>query len=64
MKDISLNFLSTKGTLVYGHPWYFARALNARLAAKELRPDTFHGWIVVDFGSAPLAKHIYAANFG
>ncbi len=64
VKDISLNFLSTKGTLLYGHPWYFARSLNARLAAKELPADRFYGWIVVDFGSAPLAKHIYAANFG
>ena len=61
--DISLNFLSTKGSFAYGHPYFFARTLNQRLQALPLRPEAFPGWIVVDFGGAPLARHIYEVNF-
>ena len=57
--NIAIHFLSTKGTAKFGHPYGFARDLNPRLA--EL--DGLSGWIVVDFGSAPLAAHIYQANF-
>ena len=59
--DIALHFLSTKGTAAYGHPYGFARALNARLA--ETPPDAISGWIVLDFFSAPLAAQIYETNF-
>ena len=59
--DVALHFLSTKGTLVQGHPFAHASDLNPRLAAV---PSTdLSGWIVVDFSSAPLAAHIYEANF-
>lgn len=61
--DVSLNFLSTKGSFVYGHPWFFAHSLNERLASLPLSAERFPGWIVVDFGSAELARHIYEANF-
>ena len=64
VKDISLNFLSTKGSRSYGHPYRYARVLNTRLLGTALPAGSFHGWIVVDFGSAPLASHIYRANFG
>ena len=64
VKDISLNFLSTKGSQSYGHPYRYARVLNTRLLGTALPAGSFHGWIVVDFGSAPLASHIYRANFG
>ena len=60
-EDLSIHFLSTKGTLRYGHPYFFAKTLNARLmelASRELR-----GWIVVDFGDANLAEQIWSANF-
>lgn len=59
--DISIHFLSTKGTLAYGHPYYFAARLNPRLT--NLAADQLRGWIVADFGDAPLAAHIYEANF-
>lgn len=64
VRDVSLNFLSTKGSWRYGHPWYFARALNTHLMSMKFGADRFYGWIVMDFGGAPLAEHIYSANFG
>ena len=57
--DIALHFLSTKGTAAYGHPYAFARALNARVSEQA----SFDGWVVLDFLSAPLAERIYAVNF-
>ena len=59
--DLSIHFLSTKGTLAYGHPYYFAKTLNARLL--ELPGSELRGWIIVDFADADLAAHIWAANF-
>ena len=57
--DVALHFLSTKGSAAYGHPYAFARELNRRL----LTQHSLDGWIVLDFFSAPLAEHIYSANF-
>lgn len=59
--DLSVHFLSTKGTLAYGHPWYFANTLNARLL--ELPASELRGWIIVDFADADLAAHIWSSNF-
>lgn len=58
-EELAIHFLSTKGTAAYGHPYSFAKALNPRL----LEQDALSGWIVVDFGSASMAKGIYANNF-
>jgi len=58
---LSIHFLSTNGTAAYGHPYKYASALNPRLAA--LSEAELRGWIVVDFATAPLAAHIYGANF-
>ena len=57
--NVSLSFLSTKGNATYGHPHFFAARLNPRLAEK----NGLSGWIVLDFGSAPLAERIYRNNF-
>lgn len=57
----AIQFLSTKGTLAYGHPYAFAKKLNPWLMKMILPADA--GWIVVDFASAPLAEHIYSTNF-
>lgn len=57
---ISLSFLSTRGESAYGHPYEFAKELNARLM--EAEDARLGGWIVVDFGSAPLAERIYRLN--
>ena len=59
--DIALHFLSTKGTAAYGHPYGFAKDLNARLGV--LPSPTLSGWIVLDYFSAPLAAQIYESNF-
>lgn len=59
--DIRLHFLSTKGTFVQGHPYAFAKQLNPKLAA--VPGEMLSGWIVIDFASAPLARHIWQANF-
>ena len=58
---LSLNFLSTNGTASYGHPYSHAKELNARLSV--LPQTELKGWIIVDFAAAPLAAHIYGANF-
>ena len=60
-EDLSVHFLSTKGTLIYGHPYLFAKPLNARLL--ELPQDALRGWIIVDFADAQIAQHIWSANF-
>lgn len=58
---LSVNFLSTNGTPAYGHPYRYAKELNARLMT--LPREELRGWIIVDFADAPLAEHIYSANF-
>ena len=57
--DIVLSFLSTKGTASYGHPWRYAKDLNARL----LKMGDLTGWVVLDFLDARLAYHLYSMNF-
>lgn len=59
--DLSIHFLSTKGTLPYGHPYFFAKSLNAKLM--DLPPEDLRGWIVIDFADAALVEHIWSANF-
>ena len=59
--DVALHFLSTKGTFVQGHPYGHAKELNARLMGYPTAQ--LKGWIIIDFGSAQLAEHIYKANF-
>ena len=60
-EECYLSFLSTKGMAAYGHPFHFARTLNAQLMELPLTQGS--GWIIVDFGTAPIAEHIYSANF-
>ena len=57
--NVAIHFLSTKGTAKFGHPYRYAGELNEKLMARQ----ELNGWIVVDFASAPLAEHIYEANF-
>ena len=61
-EECYLNFLSTKGTAAYGHPYAFAKALNPQLMDLPLTQGA--GWIIVDFATAPIAEHIYSANLG
>ena len=59
-ENAAVHFLSTKGTLPQGHPWFFAQKLNPQLLA--LDKEQLSGWIVVDFLTPELAQAIYAAN--
>ena len=61
--EAAVHFLSTKGSLAYGHPYWFARTLNRRLLAYDLPAGEPLGWIIVDFGSPRLADHIWQCNF-
>ena len=55
----ALNFLSTKGSFTYGHPWHFAKSLNRNL--ETLAP--LSGWVILDFFDARHAKLVYEQNF-
>ena len=61
-EEAALHFLSTKGEAAYGHPFHFALHLNRRLLKTDLPQGPF-GWIIVDFGSARLAEHVWQTNF-
>lgn len=60
--NICINFLSTKGTLAYGHPYFFAAKLNKMLLEENFGDIAFAGWIITDFSSAELAEKIYSIN--
>lgn len=57
---LSIHFLSTKGTASFGHPYKFAKKLNAALLSGT---DPLSGWIIVDYASPSLAERIYTENF-
>jgi len=61
--EATISFLSTKGVLPYGHPFYHAVSLNKKLKELTLDYTTNYGWIVVDFGDRELAKKIYFSNY-
>lgn len=65
-EGLVLNFLSTKGTAKFGHPYRFAKKLNKKLMNAELSeyPGLGSGmWVIVDFGSPRLAEKIWRVNF-
>lgn len=59
---IFLNFVSTSGSGLFGHPKGYARKLNNMIMDYEFKPNTSYGIIVVDFGHEDLARHIYMSN--
>lgn len=61
-EGVHINFLSTKGSLTYGHPYYFAHALNAKFLDTTLTSGKKYGWIILDFANPLLAEHIYSTN--
>lgn len=63
LEEVRIHFLSTKGSLAYGHPYYFAAALNKKFLKTELVQGTNYGWIILDFANPELAEHIYETNF-
>lgn len=57
------NFVSTSGDGKIGHPYGYAKTLNGLLMEYQLKDETSYGTIIVDFGDANLARHIYYSNF-
>ncbi|SDB25532.1 1-phosphatidylinositol phosphodiesterase [Pseudobutyrivibrio sp. YE44] len=62
-KTLFLNFVSTSGDGKIGHPYGYAKTLNNLLMEYPLKSETCYGTIIVDFGTANLARHIYYSNF-
>ena len=60
---VFLNFLSTSGDGPVGHPYGYAKTLNGLLMEYPLKSNTSYGTVIVDFGDANLARHIYYSNF-
>ena len=60
-RELQVNFLSTTGDAAYGHPYYTAKKLNAKLMSDD-SPE-LSGWVIVDFGTAEIAEKIYGYNF-
>lgn len=60
--EVFINFLSTKGTMKYGHPFLYANTLNKKLLNEPYDAGTNYGWIIVDFGDKTLAEKIYLMN--
>lgn len=56
---VSLNYLSTKGSLPVGHPYYYASKLNGYF---RNRCEYIKGWVMFDFGEPYLAKMVYSQN--
>lgn len=61
--SVYLNFLSTNGNTVYGHPIKYAIPLNEKLQQKDFLPRRRLGWVILDFGVKELAQKIYMTNF-
>ena len=63
---LRLHFLSTNGSVKFGHPYIHSKSLNQRLLGESLvMPESAFttSWIIVDFSNAALAEHIYSVNF-
>ena len=62
VSDIFINFLSTKGTMTYGHPRKYANVINPRFLQMQLEYGKAYGWIIVDYGTEQIARHIFETN--
>ncbi|MBQ9889988.1 MAG: phosphatidylinositol-specific phospholipase C domain-containing protein [Firmicutes bacterium] len=65
-REIGLDFLSTNGSAAYGHPYSHAKALNKKLFEIDLKDHKPYGrthWVITDFSTSDIAKHIYEVNF-
>ena len=54
---VMLSFLSTTGKLPVGHPFLYAKELNARLL--NIPREELKGWIITDFITPQIAQYIY-----
>lgn len=58
-----LNFVSTSGDGLIGHPYGYAKTLNNLIKEYEFKSGTSYGIVIVDFGTQDMARHIYYSNF-
>lgn len=61
--EVFVNFLSTKGTLPQGHPFYHAYVLNKKFVDTQFDPERNYGWVVLDFATEQMAASVYNTNF-
>ena len=61
-ETISLNFVSTRGSSSFGSHRYYSYRLNQKLNDYDLTVGTSYGIVVVDYGTAKLARHIFEVN--
>lgn len=57
-----LNYLSTKGSNVFGHPKKYADALNQKFLNYDLKKDCDYGIVIMDFITEELARKVYESN--
>ena len=61
-ETISLNFVSTRGSSSFGSHRYYSYRLNQKLNDYDLTVGTSYGIVVVDYGTAKIARHIFEVN--
>ena len=57
-----LNFTSTSGNGIIGHPKGYANKINGFLMDYDFKENIGYGIIIVDYGNEELARHIYLSN--
>lgn len=60
---VAILSLSSEGEKKYGHPYFHASQLNEKLTKLEFTNGYDYGWVLVDFGTKDMARHIYSLNF-
>lgn len=59
---VMLNYLSTKGVGSFGFPTKYAAVMNRWFIENELLSGADYGWVMFDFVSEGLARHVFATN--
>lgn len=58
--EVAVHFLSTNGSVQFGHPHQYAVELNEKFRKAG---NDWKGWIILDFGTSEMAALIYRQNF-
>lgn len=57
-----LNYLSTKGDNIFGHPKKYAEVLNEKLLNYNLKKNCDYGILIMDFITEELSRKVYESN--
>lgn len=60
--EFFLNYLSTKGDNIFGHPRKYADTLNEKLLEYDLKNGCDYGILVMDFVTEELVRKVYESN--